>query len=165
MAFLHITQPARYVWTCGFLPVSDLFFRLIFLFVIVEMLSRCIVHFGVTWVPSDEWESQQLEETSPFGQDPRCSIRARGIKYGESFTWKAKGSSIEILKTTHRTPKGNAMCAVVLHGIVTHRTEPSILRLGPRVSADSTAYRKRFVLCERKLHSAPANLCRTLGRG
>lgn len=51
--FLH--NHASQVWACDFLPVYDLFFRPLFVFFIIELGSRRVVHFGVTRSPTDEW--------------------------------------------------------------------------------------------------------------
>ncbi len=83
------------VWACDFLPMIDLFFRQSYLFVIVELASRRIVHFGVTAHPTDAGVAQQLREATPYGQTPRFLIRDRDRKYGEAFTRVAKGSSMK----------------------------------------------------------------------
>jgi putative transposase len=44
---------AKDVWACDFLPVIDLFFRPLYLFFIVELPSRRVVHFGVTRSPTE----------------------------------------------------------------------------------------------------------------
>ncbi len=106
--FLH--NHAKDVWACDFLPVIDLFFRQVYLFFIVELASRRIVHFNVTAHPTDAWVAQQLREATPYGQTPRFLIRDRDSKYGEAFTRVAKGSTIQILKTPYRSPKANAIC-------------------------------------------------------
>jgi transposase InsO family protein len=81
-----------------------------YLFFIVELGSRRVVHFNVTTHPTDEWGAQQLREATPFGQSPRFLIRDRDRKYGQHFATVAKGSQIEILKTPYRAPKANAIC-------------------------------------------------------
>ena len=101
---------AQAVWACDFLPVIDLFFRPLYLFVIVELGSRRVIHFNVTRHPTDAWIAQQLREATPFGQTPRFLIRDRDSKFGEAFSRVAKGSSIEVLKTPYRAPKANALC-------------------------------------------------------
>jgi putative transposase len=101
---------AKDVWACDFLPVIDLFFRQGYLFFIIQLASRRVVHFGVTSHPTDVWVAQQLRQATPFGQAPRFLIRERDNKYGEAFTRVAKASSIEILKTPYRAPKANAIC-------------------------------------------------------
>src|SRR4030095_11098832 len=65
---------ARDVWACDFLPVIDLFFRPLYLFFVVELASRRVVHFGVTRHPTDAWVAQQLREATAFGQAPRFLI-------------------------------------------------------------------------------------------
>jgi len=54
--FLH-TQ-AQQIWACDFLPVTDLFFRSLFAFIIVELHSRRVIHVGVTRSPTDAWTAR-----------------------------------------------------------------------------------------------------------
>lgn len=106
--FLH--NHAKDIWACDFLPVIDLFFRQFYLFFIVELATRRVIHFNVTAHPTDAWVAQQLREATPFGQAPRFLIRDRDRKYGQNFTQVAITSKIEILKTPYRAPKANAIC-------------------------------------------------------
>jgi hypothetical protein len=101
---------ARDIWACDFLPVIDLVFRPLYLFFIIELASRRVVHFGVTRSPTDEWGAQQLREATPLGQAPRFLIRDRDQKDGEAFTRVATGTSIAVLKTPYRSPQANAVC-------------------------------------------------------
>jgi transposase InsO family protein len=107
---IFLKNHAKDIWACDFLPVIDLWFRPLYLFFIVELSSRRIVHFGVTRSPTDVWVAQQLREATPFSQAPRFLIRDRDRKYGGSFTRVAAGTSIEVLKTPYRAPKANAIC-------------------------------------------------------
>jgi len=43
------------VWACDFLQVTDLFFRPLFAFFIVELPSRKVIHVNVTRSPPDLW--------------------------------------------------------------------------------------------------------------
>ena len=79
-----------------------------FVFVVIELGSRRIVHFGVTTSPTDQWTAQQLREATCFGEGPRFLIRDNDIMYGESFERVAAG--IEVLTTPYRAPKANAVC-------------------------------------------------------
>jgi hypothetical protein len=45
---------AKDIWACNFLPNIDVWFRARFLFFIVELASRRIVHFNVTTHPTEE---------------------------------------------------------------------------------------------------------------
>jgi putative transposase len=66
---------AKDVWTCDFVPVIDLLFRQLFVFFIVELESRRVVHFGVTRHPNQFWVSQQLREATLDGKRPRFILR------------------------------------------------------------------------------------------
>ncbi len=104
--FLH--NHAHQVWACDFLPVYDLFFRPLFIFFIIELGSRRVVHFGVTRSPTDMWVAQQLREATPWGEAPRFLIRDNDSKYGASFNRVAEVSVIEILRTLYKAPRANA---------------------------------------------------------
>jgi putative transposase len=80
----------------------------VFVFVVIELGSRRVVHFGVTRNPTDKWAAQQLREATPFGEGPRYLIRDNDKKYGDSFEQVTAG--IEVLKTPYKAPKANATC-------------------------------------------------------
>jgi len=76
---------ASEIWACDFLQTYDLLFRSLFLFVIIELSSRRLVHFGVTRNPTDAWLAQQLREATPFGERPRYLIRDNDSKYEQGL--------------------------------------------------------------------------------
>lgn len=45
-------------WACDFLPITDLFFRPLYVFFVVALGSRRVVHLGVTRHPTDAWVAQ-----------------------------------------------------------------------------------------------------------
>lgn len=106
--FLH--NHASQVWACDFLPVYDLYFRPLFIFFIIELGTRRVVHFRATRSPTDEWTAQQLREATPWGENPRFLIQDNDSKYGEKFTRVAVSTGIEVLRTPYRAPKANAFC-------------------------------------------------------
>ncbi len=59
------------IWACDFLPVTDLLFRPLYAFFVIELASRRVVHVGVTRHPTDAWIAQQVREATPFGQHPK----------------------------------------------------------------------------------------------
>ncbi len=105
-----IYNHASEIWACDILQTYDLFFRAIFVFVIIELNNRRVVHFGVTRHPTDKWLAHQLREATPFGEGPRFLIRDNDRKYGSSFARVAIGAGIELLHTPYRAPKANAIC-------------------------------------------------------
>ena len=98
------------VWACDFLQVTDLFFRPLFAFFIIELQSRKVMHVNVTRSPTDAWVAQQLREATPYGEGPRYLIRDNDRKFGPSFARVATTSGIKVLRTPYRTPRANAVC-------------------------------------------------------
>jgi transposase InsO family protein len=101
---------AKEIWACDFLQTYDVFFRTLFVYVIIELGSRRLVHFGVTRSPADAWLAQQLREATPFGEGPRFLIRDNDRKYGKLFARVATGTGIDVLRTPYEAPKANAIC-------------------------------------------------------
>jgi transposase InsO family protein len=101
---------AEQIWACDFLPVTDLLFRSLFAFFIIELHSRTVIHVGVTRYPTDAWTAQQLREATAFGVGPKYLIRDNDGKFGMGFARVAQTSNIEILKTPSYAPRANAIC-------------------------------------------------------
>jgi putative transposase len=97
-------------WACDFTVVHDLLFRPRYIFVIIELQTRRIVHTAVTRSPADDWTAQQLREATPWGKGPKYLIRDRDTKYGPLFSNVAQGTGIKVLQTPVRAPKANAIC-------------------------------------------------------
>lgn len=98
------------IWASDFITAYDWLFRQFYVFVILELNSRRVVHVAVTASPTDQWTAQQLWEATPWNQGPKYLIRDRDCKYGPRFATVAAGSSIQELKTPFRTPNANAVC-------------------------------------------------------
>jgi transposase InsO family protein len=101
---------AQDIWAVDFLQTYDLFFRTLFVLVIIELESPRLVHFGVTRSPEDAWVAQQLREATPFDEGPRFLIRDNDNKFGAAFARVAEGTGIEVLTTPYQAPKANAIC-------------------------------------------------------
>jgi putative transposase len=101
---------ASEIWACDFLQTYDILFRTVFVFVVIDLSSRRVVHFGVTRNPTDQWTAQQLREATPYGEGPRFLIRDNDDKFGPLFARVARGTGIDVLKTPYRAPRANAIC-------------------------------------------------------
>src|SRR5262249_21225390 len=118
-------------WACDFLQLTDLLFRPVFAFFIVELGSRRVMHVGVTRSPTSAWAAQQLREATPEGTGPRFLIHDRDAKYGPAFDRLAAASGIEVLRTPIRAPRANAVCERFL-GRVRRECADHALILGER---------------------------------
>jgi putative transposase len=105
------------IWACDFLQVTDLFFRPLFAFFVIELKSRKVIHVGVTRSPTDAWTAQQLREATPYGQIPKYLIRDNDSKFGPCFARVAATSGIKILKTPYHAPRANAICESFLGSV------------------------------------------------
>ena len=101
---------AAQIWACDFLQVTDLFFRPLFAFFLIELQSRKVIHVGVTRSPTDAWVAQQLREATPYGQAPKYLIHDNDSKFGSYFDRVATTSNIKLLKTPYHAPRANAVC-------------------------------------------------------
>jgi len=113
--FLH--NHAGQIWACDFLQITDLFFRPLFAFFLIELKSRKVIHVGVTRSPTDVWVAQQLREATPYGQAPKYLIRDNDNKFGSCFARVATTSAIEILTTPVHAPRANAVCERFLRSV------------------------------------------------
>jgi len=113
--FLH--NHAAQIWACDLLQVTDLFFRPLFAFFVIELQSRKVVHMGVTRSPTDAWVAQQLREATPYGQAPKYLIRDNDSKFGSCFLRVAATSCIKLLKTPYHAPRANAVCERFLRSV------------------------------------------------
>jgi transposase InsO family protein len=123
---------AAEIWACDFTVVHDLFFRPTYLFIIIELHTRRILHTAVTLAPTDAWTAQQLREVTPWGKGPKYLLHDRDSKYGRKFAAVAASSGIKELKSPIRAPKANAICERIIgslkrecldHLLIWHRSQ------------------------------------------
>ncbi len=122
---------AREIWACDFLQFTDLLFRPVFAFFLVELGSRRVVHVGVTRSPTGAWAAQQLREATPEESGPRFLVHDHDAKYGLEFDRLAAASGIEVIRTPIRAPRTNAICERFL-GSVRRECVDHVLILGER---------------------------------
>ncbi len=105
-----LKNQAGNTWACDFTVVNDWMFRQWYIFVLMELKTRRIIHTGVTKYPTDGWVAQQLREATPWGKSPKYLIRDRDSKYATHFSAVAVSSGIKELRTPYRTPQANGVC-------------------------------------------------------
>ena len=102
---------------CDFLQLTDLFFRPLFAFFLIELKTRRVIHVGVTRSPTDAWVAQHLREATPYGQAPKYLICDNDSKFGSCFRRVAKTSGINLLTTPYHAPRANAVCERFLRSV------------------------------------------------
>jgi transposase InsO family protein len=103
-----IKNQASGIWACDFTVATDWLFRQWYIFIVMELKTRKIIHARVTKYPTDDWTAQQLREATSWGRGPKYLIRDRDSKYATHFS--AVAGSIKEIKTPYRTPQANGVC-------------------------------------------------------
>jgi putative transposase len=112
-----LSNHAAHIWACDFIQVTDLFFRPLFAFFLIELKSRKVIHVGVTRSPTDAWVAQHLREATPYGHAPKYLISDNDNKFGPCFARVATTSGIKLLKTPVHAPRANAICERFLRSV------------------------------------------------
>ena len=105
-----LKNQAGAMWACDFTVMHDWLFRPWYIFVVMDLKTRRIVHTGVTNFPTDDWTAQQVRGATPWGKVPRYLIRDRDRKYAGHFSAMVANSGIQELKTPYRVPQANGVC-------------------------------------------------------
>ena len=90
---------AKDLVAADFFVAPTVFFRVLFVFVILSHDRRRPVHFAVTEHPISEWTARQLLEAFPWDSTPHYLLRDRDGSYGEKFREAANWLSIREVLT------------------------------------------------------------------
>jgi transposase InsO family protein len=91
-----------------FFVVPTVFFRVLFVFVILSHDRRRPVHVAVTEHPTSEWVAHQLLEAFPWDSAPHYLLRDRDRSYGEQFSEATRWLGICDALTAAQSPWQNA---------------------------------------------------------
>jgi hypothetical protein len=78
-----IQNHAKEVWACDFLTQYTAFFASVYVFIIMEVGSRRIVHVTVTANPTLPWVKQQIREATTWCQTPRFLVHDNDGIFGQ----------------------------------------------------------------------------------
>jgi hypothetical protein len=87
-----------------FLVVPTVTFRLLFVFMVLSLDRRRVVHYNVTEHPTAQWVSRQLIQAFPFDTAPRYLIRDRDSIYGALVRRCLKNLGTAEVVTAPRSP-------------------------------------------------------------
>lgn len=103
-----VRNHAQAILTCDFFVVFTANFRLLYVFVIMEVGTRRIAHINVTGHPTSDWTLQQFREVITGEQAQRFLIHDRDCIYSVELDAGLKSMDLKILKTLFRAPQANA---------------------------------------------------------
>ncbi len=93
-----------------FFNVVTVSFRVLYVFVIMEIGTCKMLHFNVTAHPTAEWTLQQFREAIGCEHDYRFVIADRDDKFSADIRRSVRGMGVRPLRTPRRAPQANAYC-------------------------------------------------------
>jgi len=95
---------------CDFFVAVTASFRLLYVFVILEVGTRRILHWNVTAHPTAEWTAQQFRLIVASDHRYRFVIHDRDSIYSAGVDRTLVAMCLTVLKTPVRAPQANAFC-------------------------------------------------------
>src|SRR6516165_4487165 len=105
-----VRNHAKVMVACDFFVVITATFRTLYVFVVMEIGSRRILHYNVTAHPTAEWTLQQFREGLPGGHRYRFVIQDRDRIFAEEVDKGLAYLGVQVLPTPVRAPQANAVC-------------------------------------------------------
>jgi transposase InsO family protein len=105
-----VRNHARVILACDFFVVVTATFRMLYVFVILDLDTRRILHHNVTAHPTAEWTAQQFREVLPGSHMYRFVIHDRDSIYSRELDREICAMGVRVLRTPMRAPKANSVC-------------------------------------------------------
>jgi putative transposase len=77
-----LKNQAEAIWSCDFFAQPTIGFRVLYIFVVMDLSRRKVVHFNVTDHPTLEWTKQQIRNAC-FEEQPKFLIHDNDGKFGQ----------------------------------------------------------------------------------
>ena len=112
-----VRNHAASIIACDFFVSVTASFRILYVFVAMEIGSRRLLHFGVTQHATAEWTLQQLRETFPGDHSYRCVIHDSGTSFSAEVDRQIEALGVRVLRTPVGAPMANASCERLIGSI------------------------------------------------
>jgi putative transposase len=105
-----VRNHTRSLLACDFLVVVTAGFRRLYVFVLIEIGTRKIVHCNVTAHPTAAWTLQQFREGLPGDHGQEFLIHDRDSIFSTELDQHLQSFGLKVLRTPVRAPQANAYC-------------------------------------------------------
>lgn len=112
-----VRNHAQSIVACDFLVVLTARFRTLYVFLLMEVGTRRIVHCNVTAHPTATWTLQQLREAMPSDHSYRFLIHDRDSILSAEVDQQPKAFGLRVLRRPVHAPKANAYCGRLVGSI------------------------------------------------
>jgi transposase InsO family protein len=126
-----VRNHAQAIVACDFFVVVTARFRILYVFVLMELGRRKILHFNITDHPSAEWTQQQLREALPGEHPFRFLIHDRDSIFSKELDQAVATMGVRVLRTPLRAPKANSVCERLV-GTIRRECLDFLIPLGQR---------------------------------
>jgi transposase InsO family protein len=109
-----VRNHARSILASDFFVVVTATFRIVYVFVVLEVGTRRILQWNVTAHPTADWTAQQFRMIVPGDEAHRFIIHDRDTIYSEGVDRTLEAMGLRVLKTPVRAPQANAFCERVI---------------------------------------------------
>lgn len=104
---VFLRNDVRRTVAVDFMTVATVNFKVLYVFVVLSLSRRRILHVNVTRHPTGEWTARQIVEAFPWGDVPNYLQRDRDGIYCEAFKRQVNAMGIEELISAPRSPWQN----------------------------------------------------------
>jgi len=105
-----VRNHAKVILACDFFVVITASFRILYIFVVLELGTRRILHHNVTAHPTAEWTLQQFRETLAGEHPYRFVIHDRDSIYSKALDQGLTNLGVRVLRPPVRAPLANSVC-------------------------------------------------------
>ena len=109
-----VRNHAHAVLACDFFTTITVRFRILYVFVVLDVGTRRIVHWNVTAHPTADWTIQQCRTAITGETAHRILIHDRDAIYAPAVDGAIRSMGLRVLKTPVRTSQANAFCERVI---------------------------------------------------
>src|SRR4051812_41124677 len=108
---------ANAIVACDFFTVVTVCFRVVYVFVALEIGSRRLIHFNAREHPTADWTLQQLREALPGDREYNFLLHDRHKTFSVGLDEEVARWGIEVLKSPAHAPTANAFCERLIGSI------------------------------------------------
>ena len=111
---IFVANHAKAIIACDFLTVVTATFKSLYVFVIIEIGTRKLLHTHVTDHPTAAWTLQQLREAISSDHTYRYLIHDRDRIFSADLDKSIRKLGLRVLKSPYRSPLANCFCERVI---------------------------------------------------
>ena len=101
---------SRETLACDFFVVVTATFRVVYVFLVLDIGTRRILHWNVTEHPTAEWTVQQFRSVLTGEEPYRFIVHDRDAVFSPAVDDALRSMNLRVLKTPVRVPQANAFC-------------------------------------------------------